>query len=62
MQAATEMWEDERPDRLTPADLAKLDHPTPFLLIDLDAVGRAYDSLTEALPDVTIRYAVKCRR
>ena len=60
MQTAAEMREDDRPDRLAPAQLAKLDHPTPYLLIDLDAVGRAYDSLTEALPDVTIRYAVKC--
>jgi len=60
MQTEAEMRKDERPDPLTPVELAKLDHPTPYLLIDLDAVGRAYDSLTEAPPDVTIRYAVKC--
>jgi ornithine decarboxylase len=46
--------------RLVPAELAKLDHPTPYLLLDLDAVEGAYHALTHALPGVAIRYAVKC--
>jgi diaminopimelate decarboxylase len=60
MQTALELPEGERSGRLTPAELAKFDHPTPYLLIDLDAVDRAYHAITEALPDVTVRYAVKC--
>jgi ornithine decarboxylase len=46
--------------RLTPSELGKLEHPTPFLLLDLDAVQDAYHALTDALPEVAIRYAVKC--
>jgi ornithine decarboxylase len=46
--------------RLAPAELAKLDHPTPYLLLDLDAVEGAYHALAHALPGVAIRYAVKC--
>jgi len=46
--------------RLAPAELAGLDHPTPYLLLDLDAVEGAYLALTDALPDVAVRYAVKC--
>lgn len=49
-----------RSSRLSPAELAKLDHPTPFLLMDLDAVDRAYRAITDALPDVAIGYATKC--
>ena len=49
-----------RSSRLSPAELAKLDHPTPFLLVDLEAVDRAYRAITDALPDVAIRYATKC--
>ena len=60
MQTAVEIRGDERRDRLAPGELAKLDHPTPYLLMDLDAVGRAYASIAEALGDVTVRYAVKC--
>ena len=33
---------------------------TPYLLLDLDAVTRAYDRLTGAFPGVTLHYAVKC--
>jgi ornithine decarboxylase len=60
MQTALELPEGARSARLTPAELAKFDHPTPYLLIDLDAVDRAYHAITEALPHVTVRYAVKC--
>jgi ornithine decarboxylase len=49
-----------RSSRLSPAELGKLDHPTPYLLMDLDAVEGAYRSITDALPDVAIRYATKC--
>jgi hypothetical protein len=38
--------------RLTPAELAELDHPTPYVLIDLAAVDRAYEALGGALPGV----------
>ncbi len=33
---------------------------TPYLLLDLDAITRAYDRLAEALPEVTLHYAMKC--
>jgi ornithine decarboxylase len=33
---------------------------TPYLAMDLDAVGRAHRALTGALPQVTLHYAVKC--
>jgi ornithine decarboxylase len=49
-----------RPSRLTPAELARRNHPPPYLLIDLEAVERAYRAITAALPGVVIRYAVKC--
>ena len=35
------------------------DRPTPFLMIDLDAVGAAYNSLQAALPGFKILYAMK---
>ena len=60
MQTVAELPESVRSSRLTPTELAKLDHPTPYLLMDLDAVERAYRSISDALPDVTIRYATKC--
>ena len=60
MQTVVELPESVRSSRLTPTELAKLDHPTPYLLMDLDAVERAYRSISDALPDVTIRYATKC--
>ena len=60
MLTAAESLEPTRPTRLTPAELAELDHPTPYLLIDLDAVHGAYRAVTDALPEVTVRYAVKC--
>jgi ornithine decarboxylase len=49
-----------RSSRLSPAELGRLDHPTPYLLMDLEAVDRAYHAITGALAGVTIRYATKC--
>jgi ornithine decarboxylase len=60
MQTIVELPEEGRPFRLTPAELARLDHPTPYLLMDLDAVERAYGAMTRALAGVAIHYAVKC--
>jgi len=60
LPTAAESLEPTRSTRLTPADLAELDHPTPYLLIDLHAVDGAYRALADALPEVAIRYAVKC--
>ena len=60
MLTALESPDSVRPSRLSPAELGKLDHPTPYLLMDLDAVDRAYHAITDALPDVAIRYATKC--
>jgi hypothetical protein len=60
MQTALELPEGGRSARLTPAELAQLDHPTPYLLIDLDAVEGAYRAITSALPEFVIHYATKC--
>jgi ornithine decarboxylase len=60
MQTVAELPESVRSSRLTPTELAKLDHPTPYLLMDLDAVDRAYHAITDALTNVAIRYATKC--
>jgi len=49
-----------RSSRLSPAELGKLDHPTPYLMMDLDAVEGAYRAITNALPEVAIHYATKC--
>jgi ornithine decarboxylase len=49
-----------RSSRLSPAELGRLDHPTPYLLMDLDAVEGAYHAITSALPEVAIHYATKC--
>jgi hypothetical protein len=59
VQTALELPSSVRSSRLTPAELSRLGHPTPYLLMDLDAVDRAYLAVTGALPDVAIRYAVK---
>ena len=45
---------------MSPAELGQLDHPTPYLLMDLDAVEGAYHAITDALPEVAIHYATKC--
>ena len=60
MRTALESPDSVRSSRLSPAELGKLDHPTPYLLMDLDAVEGAYHAITDALPDVAIRYATKC--
>ena len=60
MQTALKSPDSVRSSRLSPAKLGKLDHHTPYLLMDLEAVDRAYHAITDALPDVTIRYATKC--
>jgi ornithine decarboxylase len=60
MQTALELPEGGRSARLTPAELAQLDHPTPYLLMDLDAVEGAYRAITSALPEFAIHYATKC--
>jgi ornithine decarboxylase len=60
VQTALESPDSVRSSRLSPAELSKLNHPTPYLLMDLDAVEHAYYAITDALPDVAIRYATKC--
>jgi ornithine decarboxylase len=60
VQTALESPDSVRSSRLSPAELAKLDHPTPYLLMDLDAVEGAYLAISNALSDVAIRYATKC--
>jgi ornithine decarboxylase len=60
MQTALESPDSVRSSRLSPTELARLDHPTPYLLMDLDEVERVYHALTSALPEVTIRFATKC--
>src|SRR5690348_13429169 len=40
--------------------LAELAAATPTLLLDLDAVDRAYRALAGGLPGVRLHYAVKC--
>lgn len=34
--------------------------PTPYLMVDLDGVRRAYRDLRDALPEATVHYAMKC--
>ncbi|HEY6596098.1 MAG TPA: hypothetical protein VI011_18660, partial [Asanoa sp.] len=48
------------PDPLTPATLDARRHRTPYLIMDLDRVVRAYRSLAAALPVDAVHYAVKC--
>lgn len=36
------------------------DHPTPFLLLDLDRVAAAYAEFAAELPGVDVHYAMKC--
>jgi len=40
-------------------ELDLVDHPTPFLMIDLETVSAAYSSLRAALPGFKILYALK---
>ena len=60
MHTVLESLSTVRSSRLSPAELGRLDHPTPYLMMDLDAVEGAYRAITDALPEVAIRYATKC--
>jgi ornithine decarboxylase len=60
VRTALESPDSLRSSRLSPAELGRLDHPTPYLLMDLETVHRAYRAITAALPGVAIRYATKC--
>lgn len=48
------------PRALHPEALNRMDHPTPFLVCDLETVRERYANLTAALPVVSCYYAVKC--
>ena len=48
------------PRALQPEALNRMDHPTPFLVCDLETVRERYTNLTAALPGVSCYYAVKC--
>src|SRR5918996_214177 len=48
------------PNALRPEALNRMDHPTPFLVCDLDTVRERYTQLAAALPGVRCFYAVKC--
>ena len=48
------------PRALEPEALNRMDHPTPFLVCDLETVRERYAHLTAALPGVNCYYAVKC--
>jgi ornithine decarboxylase len=45
---------------LAPDALDELGLDSPFLALDLDAVGRAYTVACRALPQIPLHYAVKC--
>ncbi|HKX73434.1 MAG TPA: type III PLP-dependent enzyme [Candidatus Saccharimonadales bacterium] len=48
------------PDVLRPERLRDLPHGTPFLFLDLEAVGRRLEEFEEELPGVDVHYAMKC--
>lgn len=48
------------PEPLRPEALNQLEHPTPFLVCDLDTVRERYAHLLAALPGVRCYYAIKC--
>jgi ornithine decarboxylase len=48
------------PRSLRPEALNQMDHPTPFLVCDLETARERYTHLTLALPGVHCFYAVKC--
>jgi ornithine decarboxylase len=48
------------PRALQPEALNRMDHPTPFLVCDLETVRERYANLTAALRGVSCYYAVKC--
>ncbi|HTE58252.1 MAG TPA: type III PLP-dependent enzyme [Verrucomicrobiae bacterium] len=47
-------------DTFSPQAIKSHDYPTPFLMLDLDRVEKAYRVFADLLPDVDIHYAVKC--
>lgn len=48
------------PEPLRPAALGDVDHPTPYLICDLETVRLRYRQFMWALPGVQTHYAVKC--
>jgi len=48
------------PAALRPEALNQMEHPTPFLVCDLETVRERYTRLTAALPGVRCFYALKC--
>lgn len=48
------------PEPLRPNALADMDHPTPFLMCDLETVRMRYRAFTWAMPEIQTHYAVKC--
>jgi ornithine decarboxylase len=48
------------PAVLQPGVLADIDHPTPYLVTDLDTIRDRYRALTTHLPDLNCYYAIKC--
>jgi ornithine decarboxylase len=52
----TRVFADPKPEGAPTMPAAR----TPYLLVDLDAVSRAYDRLAAAFPGLTLHYAVKC--
>ncbi len=48
------------PRPLDPEFLAHIDHPTPYLITDLDTIRDRYRRLTTQLPGLNCYYAVKC--
>ena len=48
------------PAALHPSALADIDHPTPYLVTDLDTIRDRYQALTTHLPDLQCYYAIKC--
>jgi ornithine decarboxylase len=48
------------PAALRPEALNQMEHPTPFLVCDLETVRERYARLLAALPGVRCFYAIKC--
>ena len=48
------------PATLAPDTLEVIDVPTPYLVTDLDTVGRRHAAFSAALPGVRTHYAMKC--
>jgi ornithine decarboxylase len=48
------------PAALEPSALAEIDHPTPYLITDLETIRARHEALMTHLPDLHCYYAVKC--